>query len=123
MTEETKPENLPPKDATLEKLEKMLESIPENARKPIRDLINKRKVELGIMKSGLPRAGYRLRKKGKKTSPKNPSKETLKSLSKIAEGVGTVRERGEEVSKDIDVKDQPLKIDRKITEDPDSYKY
>jgi len=123
MTEETKPENPPHRDATLEKLEKMLESMPENARQPIRDLINKRKVELGLMKSGLLQAGYRLRKKEKKAAPKKPSIETAKSLSKIAQRVGTVRETGEEVRKDIDVKDQPLKIERKISEESDSYKY
>ncbi len=123
MTEETIPENLPPKDATLEKLEKMLESMPENARQPIRDLISKRKVELGLMKSGLPQAGYRLRKTEKKAPPRKPSKETVKSLNKIAKSVGKIREHDDEVSQDIDVKDEPLKKERKITEEPDSYKY
>ena len=123
MTEETKPENLPPKDPTLEKLEKMLESMPESARQPIRDLINKRKVELGLMKSGLPQAGYRLRKKEKKAPPRKPSKETVESLSKIAEGVGKIREPVIVMSQDIDVKDEPLKKERKITEESDSYKY
>lgn len=123
MTEETKPENLLPKDATLEKLEKMLEGMPENARQPIRDLINKRKVELGIMKSGLPQAGYRLRKTEKKAPPRKPSKETVMSLNKIAKSVGKIREPVDEVSQDIDVKDEPLKKERKITEESDSYKY
>ena len=123
MTEETIPENLTPKDATLEKLEKMLESMPESARQPIRDLINKRKVELGLMKSGLPQAGYRLRKKEKKAPPKKPSKETVKSLNKIAKGMGKIREPGDETSQDIDVKDEPLKKERKISEESDSYKY
>jgi hypothetical protein len=123
MTEETTPENPSPKDAMLEKLEQMLESMPENARQPIRDLINKRKVELGLMKSGLPNAGYRLRKKEKKAALKKPSKETVKSLNKIARSVGKVREPLVEVSQDIDIKDEPLKKERKITEESDSYKY
>ena len=123
MTEETIPENLTPKDATLEKLEKMLESMPESARQPIRDLINKRKVELGLMKSGLPQAGYRLRKTVKKAPPKKPSKETVKSLNKIAKGMGKIMEHGDELSQDIDVKDEPLKKERKISEESDSYKY
>jgi len=123
MTEETIPENLPSRDATLEKLEKMLESMPESSRQPIRDLINKRKVELGLMKSGLPQAGYRLRKTEKKAPPKKPSKETVKSLNKIAMGVGKIKEHSEELGQDIDVKDEPLKKERKITEESDSYKY
>jgi hypothetical protein len=123
MTEETTIENPSPRDAMLEKLEQMLESMPEDARQPIRDLINKRKVELGLMKSELPSAGYRLRKTEKKVPPRKPSKETVKSLNKIARSVGKVREPGDEVSKDIDIKDEPLKKERKITEESDSYKY
>jgi len=123
MTEETIIENPSPKDAMLEKLEQMLESMPENARQPIRDLINKRKVELGLMKSGLPSAGYRLRKTEKKAPPRKPSKETVKSLNKIAKSVGKVMEPVDEVSQDIDIKDEPLKKERKITEESDSYKY
>ncbi|GFO95957.1 hypothetical protein ig2599ANME_0139 [groundwater metagenome] len=123
MTDETLTENPSVKDEMLEKLEQMLESMPENARQPILDLINKRKVELGLMKSGLPTAGYRLRKTEKKAAPRKPSKETVKSLSKIAMGVGKVREPKDDVSRDIDVKDEPLKKERKITEESDSYKY
>ncbi len=123
MTDETLTEIPPVKDEVLEKLEKMLESMPENARPPIRDLINKRKVELGLMKSGLPMAGYRLRKTEKKAPPRKPSKETVKSLNKIAKGVGKIMEQEDEVNQDIDVKDEPLKKDRKISEESDSYKY
>jgi len=82
MTEETIPENLTPKDATLENLRKCLRACLK-CKTAIRDLINKRKVELGLMKSGLPQAGYRLRKRRKKPRQK-ASKETVKSLNKIA---------------------------------------
>ena len=123
MTDETLTEIPPVKDEVLEKLEKMLESMPESARPPIRDLINKRKVELGLMKSGLPMAGYRLRKTEKKANPRKPSKETVNSLNKIAKGVGKIMEQENEVNQDIDVKDEPLKKDRILTEDSDSYKY
>jgi hypothetical protein len=123
MTDETLTEIPPVKDEVLEKLEKMLESMPENARQPIRDLINKRKVELGLVKSGLPMAGYRLRKTENKVLARKPSKETVKSLNKIAKGVGKVKEPEDKVRPDIDVKDEPLKKDRKLTEESDSYKY
>lgn len=123
MTDEKLTEIPPVKDEVLEKLENMLANMPENARQPIRDLINKRKVELGLMKSGLPMAGYRLRKTEKKAPPRKPSKETINSLNKIAKSVGKVRELDEEVGMDIDLKDEPLKKDRKFTEDSDSYKY
>lgn len=123
MTDETLTEIPPVKDEVLEKLEKMLECMPENARPPIRDLINKRKVELGLLKSGLPMAGYRLRKTEKKAPPRKPSKETVKSLNKIARGVGKIVEQEDEVNQDIDVKDEPLKKDRILTEQSDSYKY
>lgn len=121
MTDETKTEN--PKDETLEKLERMLEALPENSKQPIRDLINKRKVELGLMKSGLPPAGYKLKKRAKKAPPVKPSRATMKSLGNIAKGVGKVPEIKGGVSQDIDVKDEPLKKERKLTEESDSYKY
>lgn len=121
MTDEITTDN--PKDETLQKLESMLENLPENSRQPIRDLINKRKVELGLMKSGLLPAGYKLKKRAKKAVPVKPSKKTVASLSKIAKGVGKVLEMKGEVSQDIDVKDEPLKKDRKLTEESDSYKY
>lgn len=121
MTDEIATEN--PKDETLEKLERMLENMPENSRQPIRDLINKRKVELGLMKSGLPPAGYKLKKRAKKAIPVKPSRKTVESLSKIAKGVGKVPEIKGEVRQDIDVKDEPLKKERKLTEESDSYKY
>lgn len=121
MTDETTTDN--PKDEMLEKLERMLGTLPENSRQQIRDLINKRKVELGLIKSGLPPAGYKLKKRAKKAVPVKPSKKTVESLSKIAKGVGKVREIRGEVSQDIDVKDEPLKKERKLTEESDSYKY
>ncbi len=123
MTDEQITENPPVKDEMLEKLEQMLKNMPDRSRQPILDLINKRKVELGLMKSGLPAAGYRLRKAGKKAAPKRPSKETVASLGKIARSVGKVREQAEEVHLNIDVKDEPLRKERKITEETDSYKY
>lgn len=121
MTDETTNDN--PKDEMLEKLERMLGTLPENSRQQIRDLINKRKVELGLIKSGLPPAGYKLKKRAKKAVPVKPSKKTVESLSKIAKGVGKVQEIRGEVSQDIDVKDEPLKKERKLTEESDSYKY
>jgi len=121
MTDETTIEN--PKDEMLEKLERMLGTLPENSRQPIRDLINKRKIELGLMKSGLPTAGYKLKKRAKKAVPVKPSRATMKSLGNIAKSVGKITEIKGEVSQDIDVKDEPLKKDRKLTEEADSYKY
>ncbi len=121
MTDETTIDK--PKDEMLEKLEHMLETLPENSRQPIMNLINKRKIELGLMKSGLPPAGYKLKKPGKKVVPKKPSKSTMESLSNIAKGVGTIRETKQEDIHDIDVKEEPLKKERKLTEELDSYKY
>ncbi len=121
MTDEKTTEK--PKDEMLEKLERMLETLPENSRQPILNLINKRKVELGLMKSGLPPAGYKLKKSEKKAIPKKPSKATMKSLSNIAKSIGTIRETKEENIHDIDVKEEPLKKERKMTEETDSYKY
>ncbi len=123
MTDEQITENPPVKDEMLEKLEQMLKNMPERSRQPILDLIHKRKVELGLMKSGLPAAGYRLKKAGKKAAPRKPSKETVESLGKIALSVGKIREQSEEGNRNMDVKDEPLKKERKITEDTDSYKY
>lgn len=120
MTDETT-ENK--KDEMLEKLERILETTPENSKQPIRNLIDKRKVELGLKKSELLVAGYKLKRSARKAPPRKPSKATMKSLTQIARGVGKVSERNEEVSVDIDVKDEPLKKERKLTEEIDSYKY
>jgi hypothetical protein len=111
------------KDVSLENLERMLEKLPENARKPILDLINKRKVELGLMKSGLKPAGYILKKQRVKTIPKAQTKESMESLRKIAQGIGRIKEKEEISPHDIDMKDEPLKKDKKTLEEVDSYKY
>jgi hypothetical protein len=111
------------KDASLENLERMLEKLPEGARKPILDLINKRKVELGLMKSELKPAGYILKKQRVKTIPKPPTKESMESLHKIAQGIGRIKEKEEISPHDIDMKDEPLKKDKKALEEVDSYKY
>ena len=123
MTDDKLPDNPPQKDSVLANLERMLESMPENSRQPILNLINKRKVELGLMASGLPPAGYKLKKPKKREPPKKPSKEKIEALGKIAKGVGKILETKEEVHKDIDVKDEPLRKERKIEEETDSYKY
>jgi hypothetical protein len=120
MTEEKIP---PQKDSVLANLERMLESMPENSKQPIRNLINKRKVELGLMKSELLPAGYKLKKLRKKEPPRKPSKETIEALSKIAKGIGKIKETTVEAQKDIDLKEEPLKKERKIEEEADSYKY
>jgi hypothetical protein len=111
------------KDKSLENLERMLEKLPENARKPILDLINKRKVELGLLKSELKPAGYILKKGRAKPKPKPLTKESKESLRKIAENVGRVKEINETNFHDVDVKDEPLKKDKKPIEEVDSYKY
>lgn len=113
----------PEKDQSLENLERMLEKLPENARKPILDLINKRKVELGLLKSELKPAGYILKKRRPKPKPKPQTKESKESLRKIAENVGRVKEINETNFHDVDVKDEPLKKDKKPIEEVDSYKY
>jgi hypothetical protein len=113
----------PEKDKSLENLERMLEKLPENARKPILDLINKRKVELGLLKSELKPAGYILKKGRAKPKPKPQTKESKESLRKIAENVGRVKEINETGFHDVDVKDEPLKKDKKPLEEVDSYKY
>ncbi len=123
MTEEKSPEIPEKKDEILAQLERMMESIPENSRQPIRNLIKKRKVELGLMVSDLPPAGYILKKPRKKVEPKQVSRETKNALSKIAQSVGKIKETKGIVSQDIDVKEEPLKKDRKIQEDANSYKY
>jgi len=117
---ETKEEK---KDASLENLERMLEKLPEGARKPILDLINKRKVELGLMKSELKPAGYILKKQRVKTKPKPQTKESMESLRKIAQGIGRIKEKEEILPHDIDMKDEPLKKEKKALEEVDSYKY
>ncbi len=113
----------PEKDKSLENLERMLEKLPENARKPILDLINKRKVELGLLKSELKPAGYILKKGRAKPKPKPQTKESKESLRKIAESVGRVKEIKVTDFHDVDVKDEPLKKDKKPLEEVDSYKY
>jgi len=111
------------KDESLENLERMLEKLPEGARKPILDLINKRKVELGLMKSELKPAGYILKKARVKTKSKPPTKESMESLRKIAQGIGRIKDREGISPHDIDMKDEPLKKDKKALEEVDSYKY
>lgn len=109
------------KDKILEKLERMLESLPEKSKAPVLDLIHKRKVELGLQKSELPPAGYRLRKG--KPKPKPQTKESKESLRKIAMGVGLIPEIKQPNLQDLDVKDEPLKKEKKAVEEADSYKY
>ncbi|VVB93539.1 Uncharacterised protein [uncultured archaeon] len=124
--EEVKPQT--EKDKVLADLERMLEGLSENSKQPILELIRKRKVELGLLSSDLPNAGYKLRKR--RTQPK-PAHGTDKinreagkdSLRKIALGVGRVSETRETKPQDIDVKDEPLKKDKKTLEEADSYKY
>ena len=123
MTEEIIMDDNSKKDEALANLERMLESMPENSRQPILNLINKRKVELGLMKSGLPISGYKLKKGKKKAAPIKPSRETKEALDRIAQRVGKIKETREENHPDIDVKDEPLKKERKIEEELDSYKY
>ncbi|MCZ7402880.1 MAG: hypothetical protein O8C61_11725 [Candidatus Methanoperedens sp.] len=111
------------KDESLENLERMLEKLPEGARKPILDLINKRKVELGLMKSELKPAGYILKKGRAKAKPKPQTMESMESLRKIAQGIGRIKEKEEISPHDIDMKDEPLKKEKKALEEVDSYKY
>ncbi len=128
MENETKIE--PEKDALLAKLERMLENAPENSRQPLIELVNKRKVELGLLKSELLPAGYKLKKRGARAKPapqakagKQEQKKSKESLRKIAMGVGRITETKEIPSHDIDVKDEPLKKDKKPLEEADSYTY
>ncbi len=129
MENETKIE--PEKDALLAKLERMMENAPENSRQPLIELINKRKVELGLLKSELLPAGYKLKKRGTRAKPapqakagKPEPKQSKESLRKIAMGVGRITETKEAIiPHDIDVKDEPLKKDKKPMEEADSYKY
>ena len=116
-------EQQPEKDKSLENLERMLEKLPENARKPILDLINKRKVELGLLKSELKPLGYKLKKGKAKPKPKPQTKECMESLRKIAGNIGRVKETQKTDFHDVDVKDQPLKNEKKALEEVDSYKY
>ncbi len=125
---ETQPEN----DSVLAGLEDMLGKLPENRRQPILDLIKKRKVELGLLKSELPVAGYRLKKHPKDANavpvsrhmPKKPiPRENKDALRKIAKSVGRINETQEVIPREIDIKDEPLKKDKKSLEEVDSYKY
>lgn len=109
------------KDKVLEKLESMLESLPEKSRQPILDLINKRKVELGLKKSELLPAGYKLKRA--KPKPRPQTTESKESLRKIAMGVGLIPEIKQPILQDLDVKDEPLKKEKKALEEADSYKY
>lgn len=109
------------KDKVLEKLERMLESLPEKSRQPILDLINKRKVELGLKKSELLPAGYKLKRA--KPKPRPQTTESKNSLRKIAMGVGLVHETKQPLLHDLDVKEEPLKKEKKTIEEADSYKY
>ncbi len=111
------------KDESLENLERMLEKLPENARKPILDLINKRKVELGLMKSELKPLGYKLKKGKAKPKPEPQTRESMESLRKIAGNIGRVKEPTKTIFHDVDVKDEPLKKEKKALEEVDSYKY
>ncbi len=121
MENETK-SSIPEKDKVLANLERMLENTAENSRQPIINLINKRKVELGLQKSELPTAGYKLKKRGKREKP--PLSEKSKTaLREIAMNIGKLPETGETDHHDIDVKDEPLKKDKKAIEEVDSYKY
>ncbi|MFA4936305.1 MAG: hypothetical protein WC568_10770 [Candidatus Methanoperedens sp.] len=116
-------EKQPEKDKSLENLERMLEKLPENAKKPILDLINKRKVELGLLKSELKPLGYKLKKGKAKPQSKPQTKESMESLRKIAANIGKVKEIQKTDFHDVDVKDQPLKKETKALEEVDSYKY
>ncbi len=111
------------KDESLENLERMLEKLPEGARKPILDLIKKRKIELGLIKSESKPAGYILKKQRVKPKPNLPTKESMESLRKIAQGIGRIKEKEEILPHDIDMKDEPLKKFKKALEEVDSYKY
>jgi hypothetical protein len=121
MENETK-SPVPEKDKVLADLERMLENATENSRQPILNLINKRKVELGLQKSGLPPAGYKLKKRRKSEKPAL-SEESKNSLREIAMNVGRVPETRKTNNYDIDFKDEPLKKEKKAIEDVDSYRY
>ena len=110
------------KDASLLNLERMLEKMPEKSRQPILDLINKRKVELGLKKSELKPMGYKLRTNKRKARPV-VSSEKKEEIRKIAAGIGRISETKQVISSNIDVKDEPLKREKKAIEEVDSYKY
>ncbi|HEY9246825.1 MAG TPA: hypothetical protein VIO11_08270 [Candidatus Methanoperedens sp.] len=120
--ESEKKETVSVKDKVLSDLERMLENAGENSKQPIINLINKRKVELGMQKSGLPHAGYKLKKSRKHERP-HQTEESKSSLREIAMNVGRIPETRETDLHDIDVKDEPLKKDKKAIEEVDSYKY
>lgn len=123
----------PEKDKSLDNLERMLEKLPENAKKPILDLIHKRKVELGLLKSELKPAGYIL-KKGKESKQKQKleqkrekkiekkTEKNLDSLRKIAQNIGTIKEKEKDDFHDVDFIDESQKV-KKPPKDVDSYKY
>ena len=129
----TNTETEPEKDAILSRFEDMLLKLPENKRQPIIDLINRRKVELGLLQSELPHAGYRLKNKHPKDTnavpiprkkPKKPiPRKNKDALRKIAQTVGRITETENVIAHDIDIKDEPLKKDKKVLEESDSYKY
>ncbi len=110
------------KDKVLADLERMLKNTAENSRQPIINLINKRRVELGLQKSELPPAGYKLKKRRRHEKPAL-SEESKNSLREIAMNIGKVPEVGETNHHEIDLKDEPLKKEKKAVEEADSYKY
>lgn len=119
----------PEKDKSLDNLERMLEKLPENARKPILDLIHKRKVELGLLKSELKPAGYLLKKgraKSKPASrprPKPQTEQSRESLRMIARNIGKIKETREIEFHDVDVIEEPVQKEKKNLQEIDTYKY
>ncbi len=117
------------KDKSLDNLERMLEKLPENARKPILDLIHKRKVELGLLKSELKPAGYLL-KKGKarqkpdsRPRPKAQIEQSKESLRIIAKNIGKIKEIKEIDFHDVDIIEKPAPKEKKTLQEIDTYKY
>jgi hypothetical protein len=47
----------------------------------------------------------------------------MESLRKIAQGIGRIKEKEAISPHDMDMKDEPLKKDKKALEEIDSYKY
>jgi hypothetical protein len=47
----------------------------------------------------------------------------MESLHRIAQGIGRIKEKEEILPHDIDMKEEPLKKDKKALEEVDSYKY
>lgn len=122
----------PEKDKSLADLERMLEKLPENARKPILDLIHRRKVELGLLESELKPAGYILKKRKSKPAskpewkkekkPEKKIEKNLESLRNIAKTIGTIKEKEKIVFHDVAIIDESSK-EKKVLKDIDSYKY